>query len=131
MDIGFASARCVKIHADNDSVAKTFALNNGQDGSLREQSSRRTQQVKSIMYNYPDQSTDEQSSVVFICRPSGQLYYIEILVADFSVTLDVPVNPLKFSADYLRRVLLVGGKFSVNKKATSDTIARVDQHEVE
>ena len=116
MDIGFANIKDGALQSNNDYVIRTYLLNNGQDGSLREYTTLRSEHINVIMYNYPDQSIDEPSTLEFICKQSGELYYIEILIADFSITLDIPVNPLKFSAEYLRRVLLIGGKFFVNKK---------------
>jgi hypothetical protein len=124
MDIGFANINGVKLQSNNDYIVGMYLLNNGQDGSLREQMLWRSKHINVIMYNYPDQSTDEPSTLEFICKQSGELYYIEILIADFSITLDIPVNPFKFSAEYLRRVLLIGGKFIVNRKSINKKPSR-------
>lgn len=115
MDITFAQPALVNVDDSGDTVLRTIVLNNGQDGSFKEYISKKQRKVTEIQYNYPDQSLDEHSSIAFSLRKIGQMYYLVIVITDFTVTLDAPINPQRFCVDYLRRVLHVGGTFTIDK----------------
>lgn len=115
MDITFSQDTCVNVDESGENIVKTLLLNNGQDGSIREHSSHKFNKVIEIQYNYPDQNIDEPSNVTFSFKKTAQLYYVVIAIADFTVTLDVPINPQIFCFEYLKRVLHVGGTFTVDK----------------
>ena len=115
MDITFSQDTCVNVDESGENIVKTLLLNNGQDGSIREHSSHKFNKVIEIQYNYPDQNIDEPSNVTFSFKKTAQLYYVVIAIADFTVTLDVPINPQKFCFEYLKRVLHVGGTFTIDK----------------
>ena len=115
MDISFAKSVCINVDETNEIVIRTVNLNNGQDGSFKEYISKKLRKVTEIQYNYPDQSIDEHSSIAFSFRKVGQLYYIVIVITDFTVTLDAPINPQRFCVEYLKRVLATGGTFAIDK----------------
>ena len=115
MDITFSQYTCVNVDESGENIARTILLDNGQDGSIREYASHKFNKVIEIQYNYPDQNIDEPSSVIFSFKKTAQLYYVVIAIADFTVTLDVPINPQKFCFEYLKRVLHVGGTFTIDK----------------
>jgi len=115
MDITFARDVVVNIDDSGDTVLRTIVLNNGQDGSFKEYISKKQRKVTEIQYNYPDQSFDEHSSIAFSFKKIGQMYYVVIVITDFTVTLDVPINPQRFCVDYLKRVLHTGGTFTIDK----------------
>ena len=115
MDIAFAEDVCVNSEDVDEQIIKTILLNNGQDGSVREYACSRSKVIVDIRYNYPDQRIDEHSSVAFSFKKLSGLYYVSIIISDFTVTLDVPINPEKFCFDYLKRVLSIGGTFKIDK----------------
>ena len=115
MDIAFSNDIFVGADESGDVVTRTVLLNSGQDGSFKEYISRKQRKVTEIQYNYPDQSVDDSSSIAFLLKKVGQLYYIVIVITDFTVTLDLPVNPERFCVNYLKRVLHTGGKFTIDK----------------
>ena len=115
MDIAFAEDICVSSEEFDQRTIRTILLNNCQDGSIREYKCCKSNKITDIQYNYPDQLIDEHSTVAFSFKKVSELYYISMIVADFSVTLDVPINPDKFCFDYLKRVLSIGGTFYIDR----------------
>ena len=92
MDITFSQESCVEINTNDDTIIKTILLNNGQDGSFKEYSSIKMSRVINIHYNYPDQELDDPSSITFTFKRVADQYFIVIIISDFSVILDVPIN---------------------------------------
>lgn len=103
MDVGLA--------AQERGDDRVVALNDGQDGVIREVVSAETGAVVSLRYNYPHQARGEPSTVVFSCVRAGDTSRIGLTFSDFAVILSSPVNPQLLGANYLRRVLLHGGEF--------------------
>ena len=115
MDIAFSEDTCVNSEETDEQIIRTILLNNGQDGSVREYVCSQSKKIVDIQYNYPDQRIDEHSSVAFSFKKLSNLYYVSIIISNFVVILDVPINPKKFCFDYLKRVLSIGGTFQIDK----------------
>ena len=115
MDIAFAEDVCVNNEEINQQIVRTILLNNGQDGSVREYACCQSKRITDIQYNYPDQRIDEHSSVAFSFKKVAKLFYVSIIISNFTVTLDVPINPKRFCFDYLKKVLSLGGTFQIDR----------------